>query len=148
MNANAFKVLLASIGLVLGLAACSAALQLNFSADLTSDAEVPAPTLNGATPSGSVTATLNEDEDTLTVSGDFSGLTGSATAAHIHGPAEEGETASPVFTLDVDAAASGNLSGSWDDISETEVQQLRDGLFYVNVHTNLNAAGELRGQLE
>ena len=148
MNANAFKVLIASIGLVLGLAACSAAVQLSFSADLTTDAEVPTPTLDGATPSGSITATLNEDEDTLTVSGSFTGLTGAATAAHIHGPAEEGDTASPVFTLTVDAAASGNLSGSWDDITEAEVQQLRDGLFYVNVHTALNAAGELRGQLE
>ncbi|MDZ7801080.1 MAG: CHRD domain-containing protein [Trueperaceae bacterium] len=143
-----FKVLLASIGLVLGLAACSAAVQLDFSADLTTDAEVPAPDLDGATPSGSATATLNEAEDTLTISGDFSGLTGPATGAHIHGPAEEGETEGVVFPLNVDAAASGELSGTWDDITEDEVQQLRDGLFYVNVHTDLNAAGEIRGQLK
>lgn len=143
-----FKVLLVSIGLVLGLAACSAAVQLNFSAELTSDAEVPAPDLDGATPSGSATATLNEAEDTLTVSGDFAGLTGPATAAHIHGPAEEGEAAGVVFPLDVDLAASGELSGTWDDITESEVQQLRDGLFYINVHTDLNGPGEIRGQLK
>lgn len=129
------------------LAACGAALP-QFSANLTTEAEVPTPTLNGATPDGSATATLNSDESQLVVSGTFEGLTGAAAGAHIHGPAEEGVTAGVLFALTFDAATSGELSGTWDDITEQQVQQLRDGLFYVNVHTAQNPAGEIRGQLD
>lgn len=142
------SILIVSIALTVLLAACAGGAQLEFSANLTTEAEVPAPDLNGATPSGSATATLNAAEDTLVISGTFEGLTGPAQAAHIHGPAEEGETAGVVFPLDIDAAASGELSGTWSDITEDEVQQLRDGLFYVNVHTAANGAGEIRGQLD
>ncbi|MEX2534189.1 MAG: CHRD domain-containing protein [Trueperaceae bacterium] len=127
------------------LAACVPALQPGFNADLTTAAEVPPPTLDGATPSGSSTAMLTGN--TLTVTGNFAGLTGPATAAHIHGPAPVGEAAGVVFPLQVDNAVSGNLSGTWADMTEEQLQQLRDGLFYVNVHTAMNGAGEIRGQL-
>lgn len=136
------------VALAVTLVACGAALQATFSADLTSEAAVPAPTLNGATPSGSAEATLDEGASTLTVTGDFSGLTGPATAAHIHGPAPEGEAAGVVFPLNVDAAASGSVSGTWDGMTAEEIEQLRDGLYYVNVHTEANPAGEIRGQLQ
>jgi hypothetical protein len=119
----------------------------SFSRALTPAAEVPAPTLNGAMPSGNVTAVLNSDARTLTVSGNFSGLTGPATGAHIHGPAPEGESAGVVFPLRVDNAASGSLSGTWENMTAEQVQQLRDGLYYVNVHTEMNPPGEIRAQL-
>lgn len=141
-------VLLASLAaFAVVLAACTAPLPFTFTADLTADAEVPAPDLNGASPFGEATATLNDAEDTLEIEGNFSGLTGPATGAHIHGPAEEGETAGVIFPLEVDAATSGEFSGTWDDITATQVAQLRDGLFYVNVHTAQNGPGEIRGQL-
>lgn len=141
-------VLLASLAaFAVVLAACTAPLPFTFTADLTADAEVPAPDLNGASPFGEATATLNDAEDTLEIEGNFSGLTGPATGAHIHGPAEEGETAGVIFPLEVDAATSGEFSGTWDDINATQVAQLRDGLFYVNVHTAQNGPGEIRGQL-
>ena len=141
-------VLISMFAMALVLAACAMGPQLQFSADLTTAAEVPAPDTDGFTPEGSATATLNADATELVVSGTFSGLTGPAQAAHIHGPAAPGDTASPLFTLTIDNAASGSISGTWSDITAEEVEQLRDGLFYVNVHTTQNAAGEIRGQLE
>jgi hypothetical protein len=139
---------LSALAMALVLAACAMGPQTDFSADLTSDAEVPAPTLNGATPEGSATATLSADGSALVVDGTFTGLTGPAQAAHIHGPAEPGETAGVLFPLTIDNAASGDISGTWNDITDDEVEQLRDGLFYVNVHTDQNPAGEIRGQLD
>lgn len=133
-------------GLVL-LAACAAALQTEFSADLTPEAETHDVALNGAEPTGEATATLDEEAATLVVEGSFTGLTGPATAAHIHGPATDTEAAGVVFGLDVDAAVDGSVSGTWDDMTDDEIQNLRDGLYYVNVHTAANGQGEIRGQL-
>ena len=141
-----FVTILSLVVLALVLAACATGPQTAFDADLTAAQEVPPPTLNDATPTGSVDATL--DGDTLVVNGSFSGLTGPATAAHIHGPAEEGEPAGVVFPLTIDSATAGDISGTWTDMTDQEIQQLRDGLFYVNVHTELNPPGEIRGQLE
>jgi hypothetical protein len=53
-----------------------------------------------------------------------------------------------VFPLVIDAESSGELSGTWEDMTAAEVQNLRDGLYYVNVHTEMNGPGEIRGQLE
>lgn len=149
MNVKSWVLLPILAAVTLVLAGCNGdTLQNEFAATLTHEAEVPAPTLNGADPSGSATATLNDEENTLTITGSFEGLTGPATAAHIHGPAEVGEAAGVVFPLNVDEQTDGNLSGTWDDITAQEVEQLRDGMFYVNVHTDQNGPGEIRGQLD
>lgn len=133
-------------GLVL-LAACSAALQTEFRADMTPGAETHDVILDGAEPSGEATATLDEEAATLVVEGTFTGLTGPATNAHVHGPATETEAAGVVFGLTFDASADGTISGTWTDMTDDEIQDLRDGLYYVNVHTGTNPSGEIRGQL-
>lgn len=130
------------------LAACAPATERNdYAAELTASAEVPAPTLDGANPSGSATAALDGAENTLTLTGNFSGLTGPATGAHIHGPAPMGETAGVVLPLQIDQSASGSVSGTWTGMTAEQIQQLRDGMYYVNIHTEMNPAGEIRGQL-
>lgn len=134
-------------GLTVILAACSQpGPQMVFDAELTPEAENPPVT--GTTAYGDATATLSDDESTLTVTGNFYELTGPATNAHVHGPAEEDENAGPVFQLQFDTSENGSISGTWDDITEAEVQDLRDGLYYINVHTDENPGGEIRGQLE
>ena len=139
------------------LAACggqSGGKEDSFTATLTTGAEIPAPEVGTATPTGSVAATLSGDSDTLTVSGNFSGLTGPATMAHIH-VGDTGATGGVVCTLTIDNETSGDISGDCQVREDGKIedgfinlQGLRDGDYYVNVHTEANAPGEIRGQLE
>ena len=115
----------------------------DFDAELTGAAERPTPVSTAAT--GEVEATLQDL--VLTVAGDFQGLTGPATAAHVHGPATEEEAAGVLCPLVATAAASGTVIGTCT-LTEEQVGQLRDGLMYVNVHTGQYPQGEIRGQLD
>lgn len=95
-------------------------------------------------------------------------LSGAATGAHIHAPANVDENASVVITLcgngptqavvavcatsaDGSLVVSGDFNGSFLNGSGMTGAQffsaLEGGLAYVNVHTALNPAGETRGQL-
>ncbi|HET9451505.1 MAG TPA: CHRD domain-containing protein [Aggregicoccus sp.] len=114
-----------------------------FEAELTGGKERPTPVSTSAT--GTVEATL--EELTLTVAGTFEGLSGPATGAHIHGPASEEEAAGILCPLVATADRSGTVIGTCL-FTEEQVDQLRDGRMYVNVHTAANPAGEIRGQLE
>ena len=70
-----------------------------FKATMTGDQEVPP---NNSTATGAATVVLNPDPAPATVTVDvtFSGLSGNATAAHIHGPAMPGATAPPIIRFD------------------------------------------------
>ena len=116
-----------------------------YTASLTGAAEVPPVTTNAT---GSVTVTL--DGNAVTVEGSYSGLSGAPTGAHIHGPASETENAGVILALtatDGTTAGTGTISGS-GNLSDAEVADLKAGRYYVNVHTEANAPGEIRGQLE
>ncbi len=111
---------------------------LNYTADLTAGAEVPA-TDSAATGTADVTVDTNAKTVSWTVT--VQDLTGDATAAHIHGPASETETAPPVIDMS-DAIMDGSA-----DITDEQMTALKDGQYYVNVHTEQNPGGEIRGQL-
>ena len=98
------------------------------------------PSISGG---GEVRATLAGGE--LTVSATFAGMSSPATAAHLHRApvARRGPVA---FTLDVPAAASGRIEATID-LSEAQVDVLRDGRYYLLIHTENNPGGELRGWL-
>jgi hypothetical protein len=126
----------------LALSACSDDDE-EFEAEMNGAAERPTPVDTQAT--GNATVTI---EDTaVRVQGEFEGLSGAAVAAHIHGPADK-ETAAPIICpLTATAAVGGTLAGSCT-FTEEQLQQLRDGRMYVNVHTQQHPQGEIRGQLE
>ena len=105
---------------------------------------------------GNVNVTLNGA--TLTLVGTFSGISVGANAAHIHGPAAAGSTASPVYNfgglgLITLGGMSGTMSGTFSLApvgAYTVAQQLTDlnnSLWYFNIHSTTFGGGEIRGQI-
>lgn len=92
---------------------------------------------------GEVRATL--DGDQLTITATFEGMSSNAVAAHIH----RGPRAQPgpvVFEVDVPASTSGAISETLT-LSDPQRDTLRRGSYYLQIHTEHNPGGELRGWL-
>lgn len=103
-------------------------------------------TLDGAQAGTSATGsgTLSYDDVTKLLDWNisFSGLSGTETISHFHGPAAPGDDAAPQITLPLGSPKIGNAV-----LDATQETQLLDQLWYVNVHSTVNPAGEIRGQL-
>lgn len=115
-----------------------------FTGNLTSAQEVPP---NGSTATGFGRVTLNDAETQITASFYWSGLSGNATAGHIHGPAAVGVNAPIIFNMGPAAVASGSVIAATFAVSPTQVADLKAGLWYFNIHTAANPGGEIRGQI-
>lgn len=111
-----------------------------FSATLAGASEVPPKTTAGA---GTATASLDTATKTLTYDVQYSGLSGPATAAHLHGPAEAGANAGVVVPFPTPASP---IKGT-ATLTDAQVGDLMAGRWYANVHTAANPAGEIRGQM-
>ena len=74
----------------------------------------------------------------------YSGLSGPATAAHFHGPAEAGKNAG--VAVAIPNAASSPVEGS-ATLTDAQAADLVAGRYYVNIHTAANPGGEIRGQV-
>ena len=113
-----------------------------FEANLTPSQEVP-PANSTATGSAEVQFNANTNKVTWKVM--FNGLTGPATAGHIHGPAPVGANAGVVIPF------AGNLNAQpvMGEMTVTPAQyaDMAAGLYYVNIHTARFPGGEIRGQL-
>ena len=131
------KHLLLCMVLLCAVSAVSA--QTQFTATLTGDQETP-PVSTPA--SGTGLAILNQAEDTLNVTLTFQDLVAPQTVAHIHGPAAPGVPASPVIDLPL-----GQISAMDFPITPQEVEWLKAGLLYFNVHSETYPNGEIRGQI-
>jgi glucose/arabinose dehydrogenase/plastocyanin len=97
---------------------------------------------------GSATFALVGNQLTFNIS--YRDLSGPASAAHIHGPADDSGTADVMINLAPFSGgsfgASGNLAGSVA-LTDAQLAAVVDGLTYVNFHTTLHTAGEIRGQV-
>jgi hypothetical protein len=114
--------------------------EVKYHAALTGGEEVP-PVETAA--SGMADVTYNSETMELTWTIEFSGLSGAASAAHFHGPAAAGENAGPVVTIeDLESPSEGSAT-----LTEEQAGQLDQGMWYVNVHTEANPGGEIRGQV-
>ena len=91
--------------------------------------------------SGSFTAVL--DGSTLKLTGKFEGLGSPATMAHVH-RAYKGMRGPTVFDLTVTKAASGTFEGTLT-LTPAQVDELKKGWLYVQLHTEKNPEGQLRG---
>lgn len=115
------------------------------SAWLAGDFEVPAV----ATPASGRGLFLL-DGNTLTFSLSYAGLSGAATAAHLHGPAGVGTNASALINLQPFNGGAFGTSGTLSGVlvlSDAQKAHLLGGQVYVNVHTPSNPGGEVRGQV-
>ncbi|HXI51461.1 MAG TPA: CHRD domain-containing protein, partial [Candidatus Saccharimonadales bacterium] len=111
---------------------------------------------SGGTGTGNGSITLSGT--TLSVSIAFSGLSANSTATHIHGPAPRGVNAAVLYPLNSIAtlgSTAGTISGNVSLVNGTggfsvaqQLQQLQDGLWYVNIHSTVHSGGEIRGQLD
>ncbi len=117
-----------------------------FSARLGGEFERPTP----VTSQGAGSAILALEGNVLNFHVQYAGLSGSAINAHIHGPADV-ETAAGVM-IDLKPfnggafGVSGTLSGSVVVTAEQKAALLA-GLTYINIHTDANKPGEIRGQV-
>lgn len=98
-------------------------------------------TVNDITGEGEVMLTLNGNS--LVVAGTFAGMSSNATAVHIHNgpPAQPGPV---IHTLTVTQQTAGEISGELT-LSDEQVAELKANRFYLQVHSENNPPGELRG---
>lgn len=128
----------------IGMAAAANSLSFTLSASLDGLQEVPAVATPGT---GTMTGTYDDVTNLLTWSGSFTGLIGTTTVAHFHGPAGVGASASPRLGITIPlGVTSGPFSGS-TTISDAFEAELLGGLWYLNIHSTFKTAGEIRGQV-
>ncbi|MCW5559847.1 MAG: CHRD domain-containing protein, partial [Verrucomicrobiae bacterium] len=117
-----------------------------FTAALVGDAERPNPVTTAATGS----AIFMLEGGVLNFSLRYEGLSGPATAAHIHGEADSTVPAGILVDLAPYAVGgfheAGTIAGSIPLTAPLQ-SSLRAGRTYVNVHTTAHGAGEIRSQI-
>lgn len=108
---------------------------------LSAQQEVP-PVTSGGT--GMLDATFDKSTNKLVYKVTYSGLTGPATAAHFHGPAESGKNAGVAVGF---ANPASPIEGE-ATLTPAQAADLLAGKWYVNVHTAANRGGEIRAQVQ
>jgi uncharacterized membrane protein len=94
---------------------------------------------------GSGTARVELDGNVLKWTVTYSGTTGPITAGHFHGPAQPGANAGVVVPFAGPLASP--ITGS-ATLTQAQVDQVKAGLWYVNLHSAAHPGGELRGQVK
>jgi len=119
---------------------------LTFSVSLDTNQEVPAPTINGTTPSGSATVNVDTITGLVDISGSYTGMTSNVVASHLHGLAGPGTATGVLFGLSNTGGTAGTIDGS-GTLTPAELFGLLNGETYINVHMLNNGPGEIRGQV-
>lgn len=145
MNRHTFVEAAVAAGVLALVAGCGAMHPANnvetFEATLSASQEVP-PTSSAGT--GQAEVRLDKATSTLSWKVTYTGLTGPAVAAHIHGPAAAGVNAN--VSVPFSNVGTSPITGQ-ATVTPAQVAQLEAGQMYVNVHTAANKGGEIRGQL-
>jgi hypothetical protein len=115
---------------------------VKFTVNMDASQEVPA---NDSKGKGTAELTYDTTSKELTWTITFDGLTGPATAAHFHGPAEAGknaEVAVPIAGQNLTSPLKGKAT-----LTDAQAADLMAGRWYANIHTAANKGGEIRGQV-
>ena len=135
------RILFVPLALGAAIAFAGPACAQKFKATLDGKSELPANTSAGT---GSADLDYDAASKKLSWKVTYSGLSGPATAAHFHGPAESGKNAG--VAVAIPNAASSPVEGS-ATLTDAQAADLEAGKYYVNIHTAANPGGEIRGQV-
>jgi hypothetical protein len=106
--------------------------------------EVPAVTTSAT---ATLTGSYDADDNKLNYTINWNGLSGVISAAHFHGPALAGSSASPIHDITIGTnGVNGTTTGTITVADSTEAHLL-NGKVYYNLHTVANPNGEIRGQV-
>jgi len=140
-----------AFALVAGLTATAHAATVNFEASI--DAAQETTCAMTSTAQGAATATLDDVSGLLSWNITFGNNApdfnngsldfGSEILAHFHGPAAPGATAGVKVTLPLGSPK----IGSQTIASTTDRNDLKNGLWYINIHSGSCTSGEIRGQV-
>jgi hypothetical protein len=110
----------------------------------TGDQEVPPVTTSGT---GTLTGTLNSSTNALHYDVSWSNLSGTATAAHFHGPAAPGTNSGVVIPFKLNNNGTSGTAIGDTTLTDAQKADLIAGKWYFNVHTTAHGGGEIRGQV-
>ena len=134
---------LAGLGWV-AVAATTQAAPMSFTVQLTGAEQVPPVQTSG---SGAADLTYDPSTRVLTWNITYSGLSGPATMAHIHGPGAAGKNAGVEIWLSKRGSEATSPITGRATLTAAQARQLMAGEMYVNVHTQAHPDGEIRGQM-
>ena len=135
------KTMFAALALGAAVAFAGPAFAEKFKATLDGKSEVPP---NASAGTGTADVDYDAATKKLTWKLTYSGLSGPATAAHFHGPADPGKNAG--VKVPITNAASSPVEGS-AVLTDEQAADLKAGKYYINIHTAANPGGEIRGQV-
>jgi CHRD domain len=99
---------------------------------------------SNAAATGNATVTYDTASKQVTWRITYSGLSGTPTAAHFHGPAQPGANAG--VAVPIPNPATSPIQGS-ATLTDAQAADLLAGRYYINIHTAANPPGEVRGQV-
>lgn len=142
MRIHAFPQLAAALAIGTVLATSPAMAEMvKMTATLDAAQEVPP---NDSAAKGMADVSFDTETKKLDWTLEYSGLTGDATGAHFHGPADKGASADVAVPIDdPKSGAKGTAT-----LTDSQAADLMAGKYYINVHTAAHADGEIRGQVE
>src|SRR6202790_5613160 len=135
------KTMLATLALGATIAFAGPAFAEKMKATLNGKSEVPA---NSSAATGNADIDYDAASKKLSWKLSYSGLSGPATAAHFHGPAEAGKNAG--VAVAIPNATASPVEGS-ATLTDAQAADLAAGKYYINIHTAANPGGEIRGQV-
>jgi len=130
-----------ALAAALGMGGGALAETMSFKASLNAGSEVPP---NDSKGTGDAEVSYDTASKMLTWTVNFSGLTGPATAAHFHGPAEAGKNAGVAVLIGNNPTSPAKGTAT---LTDAQAADLMGGRWYVNVHTAEHRGGEIRGQV-
>ena len=135
------KTMLATLALGAAVAFAGPAFADKMKATLDSKSQVPP---NSSAGKGTAEIDYDAASKKLSWKLTYSGLSGPATAAHFHGPAEAGKNAG--VAVPIANPGTSPVEGS-ATLTDAQAADLVAGKYYVNIHTAANPGGEIRGQV-